>query len=360
MPAFLNTATQSLYLGLPRGQNFGWGTCSHYLKTELRRLYPRTFLLEDLCTFEDRKFLDGTIFNVLKDVNFEPLYKARGIRNFGYAVFEQELNSNSIQNAKNFDCIFCGSSWNLEKLKAAGIPNCLVLLHGVDGKLFSYSEPNNRDSFVIFSGGKFEFRKAQDVVIRAVSIFQKRHKEVLFVNAWHNPWPQTMVSMANSRWISCEFRGTHITEILKNILAENGVDLQRTIVLGEVPNDRMREVYQSTDIGLFPNRCEGATNLVLMEYMACGRPAIATYATGQRDVLTEESAFLLRENQPLQMEQDGKLIADWVEPSLEEILAHLEFAFTHRDVVRQKGLAASQQIKRFTWEAAARTVLAQL
>ena len=42
----------------------------------------------------------------------------------------------------------------------------------------------------------------------------------------------------------------------------------------------MPQVYQNTDVGIFPSRCEAGTNLVMMEYMACGKPAIATVGTG--------------------------------------------------------------------------------
>ncbi len=42
---------------------------------------------------------------------------------------------------------------------------------------------------MVFSGGKFELRKGQDVVIRAYRVLQDRHPDVMLVNAWFNPWP---------------------------------------------------------------------------------------------------------------------------------------------------------------------------
>jgi len=43
----------------------------------------------------------------------------------------------------------------------------------------------------------------------------------------------------------------------------------------------MARVYRNSDVGLFPNRCEGGANLVLMEYMACGKPVVTVDTTGQ-------------------------------------------------------------------------------
>ena len=51
------------------------------------------------------------------------------------------------------------------------------------------------DRFVIFSGGKLEYRKGQDIVIAAFKIFQKRHPEALLITAWHNVWPQFMTGI---------------------------------------------------------------------------------------------------------------------------------------------------------------------
>ena len=77
-------------------------------------------------------------------------------------------------------------------------------------------------------------------------------------------------------------------EAMTRLLAENGLDVSRVITLGPRPNALLARIYRNTDVGLFPNRCEGGTNLVLMEYMACGKPVVAVDATGHRDVVREE------------------------------------------------------------------------
>ena len=56
-----------------------------------------------------------------------------------------------------------------------------------------------KDRFVIFSGGKFELRKGQDIVIRAVKIMQDRHHDVVLVNSWFNAWQQSIDTMSARR-----------------------------------------------------------------------------------------------------------------------------------------------------------------
>lgn len=349
---------KKLYLGLSKGSNFGWGVCSAYLNREIRRLYAQTELLDEICSHVDPVQVEGAVLHALTDEDLNPLYRARGEVNFGYTFIESDPTERTVENARDLELVFCGSSWKWEKLQAAGVKNARVLLQGVDGQRFFYSAPKQeQDGFVIFSGGKFEFRKGQDLVIRAVAYLQEKYDDVILVCGWYNPWPQTMLTMGRSKWIRWVLRGRTMEELLRNILEENGIKMDRTVVLGEVPHERYREIYHSTDLGLFPNRCEGGTNLVLMEYLASGRPVIATYATGQQDVLTEEVGYLLRNNRELRIEEEGRVRFDWVEPDLDEIVAWLEHARENREELRRKGVAANEAMKKFSWERSAQSFL---
>jgi glycosyltransferase involved in cell wall biosynthesis len=120
----------------------------------------------------------------------------------------------------------------------------------------------------------------------------------------------------------------------------------------------MGEVYRDTDCGLFPNRCEGGTNLVLMEYMACGKPVIAANNSGHRDVVSRDHAVLIEKHRPLEIKAtNGRLYAQWYEPDLDEVVERLEWAYQHRDELRRIGLAGAQYISGITWEKAAKKFL---
>ena len=80
--------------------------------------------------------------------------------------------------------------------------------------------------------------------------------------------------------------------LIKNVLAMNHIPEDRVVILPSGANVTMPKIYKNSDLGLFPNRCEGGTNLVLMEYMACGKPIVATRTDGF-EVLEENLAGLL-------------------------------------------------------------------
>lgn len=351
---------KNLYLALSYGENFGWGVCSKYLKQEITKLYPNSYLLDNICKHDEIKYFPGLVFHALVSHTFEPLYKARGDINVGYCFFEQELNYLSLENAKKYDLILGGSTWNEYKLKAAGIKHSAKLIQGIDPQIFFYQQPKDFNHFVIFSGGKFEFRKAQDVVIKAVSIMQKKYPDVVLINAWFNMWPQTMLSMANSKNIFFNLKGNNYIKIINNLLYDNGIDLDRTITLELVDNYKLPEIYKLTDIGLFPNRCEGGTNLVLMEYMATGRTVIATYATGHKDIVNNNNAYLLNNNRELKILDNNTILFDWVEPDIDEVIAKLEYAYFHREENVQKGVIAAKELKNFTWENSAKSLIQQI
>ena len=111
----------------------------------------------------------------------------------------------------------------------------------------------------------------------------------------------------------------------------------------------MPQVYRDSDVGLFPNRCEGGTNLVLMEYMACGRPVVASYFTGHKDVLTNEYAFLVQARSSFDIQHNGRVFAVWEDPDLDETVAHLDWAYHHRDDLQLMGQRAANAMSSFTW-----------
>ena len=47
---------------------------------------------------------------------------------------------------------------------------------------------------VIFSGGKLELRKGQDLVVAAFKIFHARHPDALLISSWQNGWPESAMN----------------------------------------------------------------------------------------------------------------------------------------------------------------------
>src|SRR5205807_2656028 len=137
----------------------------------------------------------------------------------------------------------------------------------------------------------FEYRKGQDLVIRAVKVMQDRHKDVVLVNSWFNMWQQSFETMKLSPHLGMPAVSGNYFDVMKAMLQHNGLDLSRVITLAPRNNALMARIYRNTDVGVFPNRCEGGTNLVLMEYMAIGKPVVATPTTGHADIVNATNAL---------------------------------------------------------------------
>gem|GEM_PF-1774839 len=354
------TRPSMLYLGLVQGEGYGWGVCSRYLIQELSKIRPAAALNPNEQSNENQ-FLPGTLFQALINVDFDPMFpKARGERNFGYTFFENELTERSKKNARQYDLVLGGSGWCRERMLEKGISNCAVLIQGIDPELFyPIQEDAEADRFVIFSGGKFELRKGQDLVLRAVKIMQDKHPDVWLVNCWYNLWPASTRLMRYSPHIRFEHHENETwRETMLRTYAENGLESRRIITHELLPQARQRDLFAQTDIGLFPNRCEGGTNLVLMEYMACAKPVIVSNTSGHKDVVTERNAMLLNRLRPFNIaDAKGALIGRWQEPSLDEIVAQLEYAYHHRAELKQYGRQAGEDLKQFTWGHSTRKLL---
>jgi glycosyltransferase involved in cell wall biosynthesis len=298
--------------------------------------------------------LEGPLFQALTTVTFEALFdQACGTYNYGYTFFENELTSQSIENAKRYDMILAGSTWCRDRMLEKGITNCDVLIQGIDPKRFyPIKSEKSQDRFVIFSGGKFELRKGQDILLKAVKILQDKYPDVYLVNCWYNLWPESLLQMASSPYINFNYqKGASWIYTMQQTYMDNGLDPGRIFTMELVPHHQLRSLFKETDIGVFPNRCEGGTNLVLMEYMACAKPVIATVASGHKDIVNEENALLLRQLNEINIVfEDGSLIGRWQDPSLDELVAQIEHAYHHRDATKMKARTAGKDLQQFTWK----------
>ncbi|MBA4368090.1 MAG: hypothetical protein C0403_10695 [Desulfobacterium sp.] len=116
------------------------------------------------------------------------------------------------------------------------------------------------------------------------------------------------------------------------------------------PNAQMARIYKNTDIGLFPNRCEGGTNLVLMEYMACGKPVIASFSSGHKDILTQNNSIPIRRMKPMDIPMGDSTHSIWDDPDLEETITHLELAYQNRGSLLPIGRQAGEDLSKLTWK----------
>ena len=88
--------------------------------------------------------------------------------------------------------------------------------------------------------------------------------------------------------------------------------------------------------------------------MGCFLTVIASYNTGHKDILSENTAVLLTDQRPLAIKNpDGSLYSNWYEPNLDEVISQLEWAYENRESLAGIGSAGSGSISSFTWDRAA-------
>lgn len=340
---------------LSSGNFFGWGICSNYLTKESLKQQHIDIIDQNNTSLE----YSGTVFHALTGVEFDTISKIRGIKNIGYTFFENELTNRSIENGKKLDLILAGSTWCKERLDERGLTHNGVLIQGIDPeKFYPQNQPRVNNYFTIFSGGKFEFRKGQDLVLRAAKVIMDRYKDVVLINAWYNMWEQSVRTMGASPYIHFNVSNFNHQEMMKKVYADNGLDESRILTVGLIDNAELNNLYSQTDIGVFPNRCEGGTNLVLMEYMACGKPVIASYTSGHTDVVNANNALLLKELKPLVIpNKDGGVFARWEEPSLDELIEQIDYAYNYTGALSTLGAQAAKDLSKLTWQESAKQLL---
>ncbi len=161
-----------------------------------------------------------------------------------------------------------------------------MLCHqGYDPVLFHPAVRRKRADgrFRVFSGGKAEYRKGQDIVLQAFARFAEHHDDAVLVAAWGSPWPGMAKNLEQTALGAPP--GSELG--LPNFRAwaqRAGIKPHQIEIVAPRANWRMAEVYGGVDCAIFPNRAEGGTNLVAMECMACGVPCIGEESTGQCDV----------------------------------------------------------------------------
>ncbi len=325
---------------LPSGSAHGWGIAGDYLRREIAALPP----------------INGVTLHCVRGWDLQPFEPANWDRvNIGYCFFEDnfEVLAHAREAAGRWDFMVAGSHWCEYNLRIGGFKATGTVLQGIDPRVF-HPAPGlrSRDCFVVFSGGKFELRKGQDIVIAAMKVFMDRHDDVVLSCAWYNQWPFSLKTMELSSFINYRHAEEECLILLQRTLAENGIDLRRVLLHPLRDNRTMREVYLASDIGLFPNRCEGGNNMVMCEYMACGKTVIASDMTGHADVITSENAIPLTCYRPYLYEGYGKGV--WFEPDVEEVIESLELAYSMRHQLHRKGMVAAEDMGRLSWSQAAR------
>lgn len=225
-----------------------------------------------------------------------------------------------------------------------------VVPHGVDPEVFDPRvEPwpltTDRGFRFLFVGGAIE-RKGFDLLLRAyVREFSSDEDVCLIVKDFHY--------------------GGHAGAVVHDLLRHPRTPAI-SYAYGTVAPDRLGGLFTACDCYVHPYRGEGF-GLPIAEAMACGLPPIVTGAGPAVELCSDDTGYLIDATPqavPEAIWPPAMRTAEppsWYLPDVGHLRALLRHAFEHRDEVRRKGAAASEQILAArTWEHTADLVVSRL
>ncbi|MEG4588135.1 tetratricopeptide repeat protein [Microcoleus sp. MOSTC5] len=272
----------------------------------------------------------------------------------GVIFFEDtRITAEALEKAKKYSAIVAGSNWNADVLKSCGLTNVAMVNQGIDPAIFHPAPKSNLfgDRFVIFSGGKLEYRKGQDIVIAAFKRFRAKHPEALLLTTWHNFWPQYMLGIEQTGNVAGLPNINRDGSLgISQWLAANGLPTDSFIDIGLIPNHLAGQILREADCAVFTNRCEGGTNLVAMESMACGIPTILSANTGHLDLIYHNICYPLSSQGRVKPTAHFSGVEGWGESEVAEVVEALEQIYTNREESKSRGLAAANFMLNWTWE----------
>ena len=184
----------------------------------------------------------------------------------------------------------------------------------------------------------------------AFKIFHQRHPDALLVSAWHNPWPEAAKSIGLSPHVSTA-PGTDAAGHLDvgTWLRACGLPETAFVDIGPLANAATARVLHDIDLAVFPNRCEGGTNMVAMECMACGVPAVLSRNTGHLDLIAADNCYVLDLQIPMAAVTGRADLEGWGESSIDELVTKMEEAYEGGEDAVRRGAAAAAFMDAWSW-----------
>lgn len=279
--------------------------------------------------------------------------KIWGKPNVACAAIEHLIcNDHGRKIAKNYDMFIAISQWNYDYLKSLNVGPVHLCYQGIEHSLFHPAPKSGlyKDRFVVFSGGKFEFRKGQDIVLEAFKRFRTKHNDALLVTCWQNlNQPETKAFELAGHIKTMPPKAADFGLNFTPWLLEQGLPQGSFIDLPFTHNMLMPPVYRECDIAIFPNRCEGGTNLVAMEAMACGVPTYVAYNTGQKDLVDLIGCGSFKNQKTVKPSPVMQSVQDWGETDVDEVVEAMEYVYTNPTDAKAKANSIAVKMPEWDW-----------
>ena len=285
--------------------------------------------------------------------------KFSGNHRIGVTFFERsKLPEALIDHMRKFDLVVTGSTWNQQVAELSGLKNCLMVHQGIDISRFNAIPiPKLFDrSLVIFAGGKLEARKGQDIVIEAFKKFLAYCPEALLIACWTNIADIGLSTIEASPYI----RGLPRTGKAKDIhpwLVEQGIPARNVVVPTAMANSQLPSLVKQADSAVFMSRCEGGTNLMAMEALACGLPTILSNNTGHRDLLDGDIPHAIGISKNIDVDESITRFygydhrSMWGESNPDTLVELWCQQLKNKQEWHYRGVKGAEQMKKYSWVA---------
>jgi len=292
--------------------------------------------------------------------NLVPALRCLAEHQVGVTFYERTtIDEKYLEALAPYKLVITGSKWNQRILTESGFSRAVLVHQGVDSSRFHpIPVPRLLDRpFVIFAGGKLEARKGQDIVLAAFRQFLKLCPEALLITSWGNLGNVALDTVQLSPHVEgAPTNGDSIS--LFNWLQQNGIPVGNILLAPIMANAQLANLIKQADVAVFTSRCEGGTNLMAMESLACGVPTVLSANTGHLDLLEMGMEHALPVGAsgvghvPAEITADyggdkGKL---WGETQPEELVEKWLKIKAEKDQWRQRGQRGAQAMAAMGWD----------
>ncbi len=272
------------------GQPTGWGQYGRGLHDALTRLGYPTLLPHGAVDHDAQPLAehDGMTGWYLEPIGNDCHAKpdvADGWKVAGLLVMEEGgLPQGKADQLATYDALLVGCPWSLEVCKRAGLTHAHLFPQGVDTRAYpERTAPRTPDGrFRVFSGGKLEVRKSQDIVIDTFRRLLKAVPHATLVPAWHNYWPKTVGRLDHAGLVRSLPPYDDATERwdFQRWLEFEGIPTDNIEAVGPLTQADTQSLLATCDAGIFVSRAEGNGNMALAECLSAGLPCITSPHSG--------------------------------------------------------------------------------
>jgi glycosyltransferase involved in cell wall biosynthesis len=254
---------------------------------------PRNPLLADRIT-RSREWRAGLDLRIPTEANLPVFmglgndlhghYPLSGMPTVAFPVFENVASvSAAAARLREYPIVITASKWNHGVLAELGIASTMVH-QGYDPVLFhpGIRKPRTDGRFRVFSGGKAEYRKGQDLVLQGFKIFAEKHDDAVLHAAWASPWSFEGSFSAAGIELPPSIPGMGVN--FSAWAQMNGIKRHQFELVPATPNHLMPGVLANMDCAVFASRFEGGTNIAAMECLGAGIPTVLSWSTGHKDL----------------------------------------------------------------------------